>query len=73
MSISPKSQIILKNWTFRTASCLARYLVCASAGQADKMWAMPSGAVPHSLHAESLLSLTRVLWMVYKRVANSCS
>ena len=35
------------------------------------MWAMPSGAVPHSLHAELLLSLTRALWMVYNRVGNS--
>ena len=68
MSIRPKSKMISKNRTFKTSSCLARYLVWASARQADKMWAMPSGAVPHSLHAESLLSLTRVLWIVYNRV-----
>ena len=29
---------------------------------------MPSGAAPHSLHAESLLSLSHVLWMVYNHV-----
>ena len=29
------------------------------------MWAMSSGAVPQSLHAESLQSLACVLWMVY--------
>ena len=33
---------------------------------------MPSGGVRHSLHAESLLSLTLVLWMVYNCVGNSC-
>ena len=73
VSIRPKSQMILKNKTFRMASCLARYLVCESAGQAVKMWAMPSGTVPHSLLAKSLLSLTGVVWMVYNCVDYSCS
>ena len=54
-SIRPKSKMISKIRTFKTASCLARYLVCASAGHADKMWAMPYGAVPHSLHAQTCL------------------
>ena len=78
MSIRSKSQMILKNRTFRIASCLARYLVCASAGQADKMWAMLSGAVPHSLLAESLLSLTRIdgwcttVWVIGVCRAQTC-
>ena len=34
-SISPRSSIMSKNRTFRTASCLARYFVWANAGQAE--------------------------------------
>ena len=68
VSIRPRSNRISKN-----ASCLATYFVCASAGEADKMSAMLSGTVPHNLHVESLLGLTRVLWMAYNRVGKSCS
>ena len=73
VSIRPKSNRIWINRTSKTASCLATYFVCASAGQADQMWAMLSGAVPHNLHVGSLLGLTRVLWMAYNRVDKSCS
>ena len=56
-SISPRSSIMSKNRTFRTASCLARYFVWPNAGQAESIWAVLSGAVPHSLQVGSLLLL----------------
>ena len=70
-----KSQVFydVKNRTFRTASCLARYFVWANAGQAESTWAMLSGAVPHSLQVGSLAGVAWVLWMAYSLVGNSCS
>ena len=61
------------NRIFKTASCVATYFVCASTGQADKMLAMPCGALPHNLLVGSVLGLTRLLWMAYNRAGKSCS
>ena len=51
MSIRPGSNRISKNRTFTTASCLATYFVCASAGQADKMepWSLALCRITYTL------------------------
>lgn len=59
VSIGPRSNRIWKNRTFKTASCLATYFVCARAGQGIR--AMLSGAVPDNLRV-GCCSDSRVSW-----------
>ena len=73
MYIRPRSNRMSKNRKFKTASCLAMYFVCPSAGQVDKMCTMCSGAVPHNLHVWSLLGLMCVLFMAYLRCVRQCT